>query len=48
MREKCPLFDENSDLPAGSYRSLVAIGLIMVSSEATGWLCDYQFVNWEM
>lgn len=48
LSEKYSLFEENSDLPAGSYRSHVAIGLILVSSEATGWLCDYQFVYWEM
>lgn len=45
---KTSSLSENSDLPAGSYRSHVATGLIMVSNEATGWLGDDQFVYWEM
>lgn len=32
----------SSDLPAGSFRSCVANGLILVSSEAAGWLSDYE------
>lgn len=37
-----PHSEISSDLPAGSYRSCVANGLILVSSEAAGWLSDYE------
>lgn len=36
------------DLPAGSYRSYVANGQILVSIWATGWLCISETVYWNL